>query len=123
MTTKLNEYLPKAVCCKVTAVIWETLASSTFKKCRCVGESFPQITAKEDIVFFVKITWVISRFSEVLRVDEMSQNVFIHAMNCLGVYLIDGQEQVLFEFSFPKKITITGEMLMFRSLDAATIFK
>lgn len=146
MLAKLVEYLPKAIYRKETVSQWESLTASAFKKCRCVNENLPQVTAKEDIVFFAKITWVLkfSRFFEVLRVDEgvEEQNVFILALNWSGVYLIDSQEQVLVELSFPEisnvtfkesddenshdtftVFTITGEMLKFKSLESSTIFK
>lgn len=101
MIQKLPEFLPKAIYKKETATQWESLISAAFSKCRCVKESLPAITAKEDIVFFAKITWTLkfSRFFEVLKVEDASndpsQNVFIIAINWAGVYLIDTQENVL----------------------------
>lgn len=98
---KLPEYLPKAVYRKGTADQWEKIVSVAFKKCRCTRENLPKIAAKEDIVFYAKITWILkfSRFFEVLKVDDdikdPSQNIFILAVNWSGVYLIDNQEQVL----------------------------
>lgn len=105
MLQKLPEYLPKTLYKKETAAQWESLASAAFVKSRCVRENLPQHAAKEDIVFFAKITWVLkfSRFFEVLRIDEGSsddpaQNVLILAFNWTGVYLIDSQENVLVSF-------------------------
>lgn len=99
MMKKLPDYLPKAVFRQETAPQWETLVSAAFQKCRCVRENLPKLAAKEDIVFYAKITWILkfSRFFEVLKIDEMedsSQNVFILALNWSGMFLIDSQEQV-----------------------------
>lgn len=101
MLKKLPEYLPKALYRQETAAQWEIAASSAFAKCRCKRENLPQIAAKEDVVFFAKITWILkfSRFFEVMKVEDEAtdptQNVFILALNWSGVYLIDNQEQVL----------------------------
>lgn len=97
---KLPEYLPKSIFRQETAAQWEVLVSAAFKKCRCTRENLPKITAKEDIVYYAKITWILkfSRFFEVLKVNDdikdPTQNVFILAINWSGVYLIDNQEQV-----------------------------
>lgn len=103
MLQKLPEYLPKSLYRKETAIQWENLTASAFNKSRCVKEHLPQQAAKEEIVFFAKIQWILkfSRFFEVLRIDEdannndPSQNVQILAFNWTGVYLIDSQEIVM----------------------------
>lgn len=148
MIKKLPEYLPKAIYRKETAVQWESLISAAFARCRCKRENLPQIAAKEDIVFFAKITWTLkfSRFFEVLKIDDdikdASQNVFVFALNWSGIYLIDSQEQVLLEVSFAeisnvsqseasddsignvfKITTVTSEVLKFKSSESPTIFK
>jgi hypothetical protein len=97
MAKKLPEYLPKAIFREETATQWEILISSAFARCRCVKELLPKSAAKEDVVFFAKITWVLkfSRFFEVQKTDnDNSENVFILALNWSGVFLIDKQEQV-----------------------------
>lgn len=101
MMKRLPEYLPKAVYREETAPQWEVLVSSAFAKSRCVKEILPRIAAKEDVVFFAKITWILkfSRFFEVEKIDDgISENVFIFALNWSGVFLIDKQEQVLVSF-------------------------
>ena len=104
MLKKLPEYLPKSIYKLETAAQWEALASAAFIKCRCKRENLPKIAAKEDLVFYAKITWTLkfSRFFEVLKVDDAISdpmlNVFILAINWSGVYLIDSQEQVLVSF-------------------------
>lgn len=99
---KLPELLPKAIYRKERALQWENLISNAFKKCRCVKENLSTSNAKEDIVFFAKITWILkfSRFFEVMKIEEAfnddpSENVFIIAFNWTGVYLIDTQENVV----------------------------
>lgn len=102
MLQKLSEYLPKSLYRKETVLQWESMVETAFYKSRCYREKLPQEAAKEDIVFFAKITWILkfSRFFEVLRIaDEVgadpSQNVHILAFNYMGVYLIDNQENVM----------------------------
>lgn len=100
MLQKLPEYLPQAIYKPETASQWEKLIETAFVRCRCKRENLPQIAAKEDIVYFAKITWTLkfSRFFEVLKIEDgidSTENVFILAMNWTGVYLIDNQEQVL----------------------------
>jgi myosin-7 len=97
MIEKLVEYLPKSIYRKETVAQWEALISNAYNKCRCVKEKLAKISAKEDIVYFAKITWTLkfSRFFEVLKVDDNTADVFIIGINWTGVYLIDNQEQVL----------------------------
>ncbi|KAL7044735.1 hypothetical protein ACKWTF_002035 [Chironomus riparius] len=148
MMSKIADFLPISIYRKETASKWEVVAANSFIRSRCVRDNLPAIAAKEDIVFFAKITWVLkfSRFFEVLKIeDEASDtgdNVFILAINCTGVYLIDSQEQVLLELSFPEisnvtykeneetnanatftLITIASEILKFKSHDSFIIFK
>lgn len=111
MIKQLPDYLPKALVRPETAAQWEILISAAFAKCRCTRENLPRVAAKEDLVFFAKITWVLkfSRFFEVSRIDENadpSHNVFILAINWTGVYLIDSQEQVTVSFILFKTLTI-----------------
>lgn len=102
---KLPELLPKAIYRNETVAQWENLISNAFNKCRCVRENLPANAAKEDIVFFAKITWILkfSRFFEVLKIEEgynedPSENVFIIAFNWTGVFLINSQENVVVSF-------------------------
>lgn len=95
----LPDYLPKAIYRPETAEQWETLIASAFARCRCSRENLPKISAKEDLVFYAKITWILkfSRFFEVLKIEDgvdPFQNNFILALNWSGVYLIDNREEV-----------------------------
>lgn len=107
MMSKLVEYLPKSIFRKEMTGKWEAVAANAFVRSKCVKENLPAIAAKEDVVFFAKMTWVLkfSRFFEVMRVDDESvdgqdENIFVLAVNWTGVYLIDKQEQVLVSFNF-----------------------
>jgi myosin VIIa len=101
MMKKLPDYLPKTIYREETAAQWEALVSAAFAKCRCVKDNLLKIAAKEDVVFFAKITWILkfSRFFEVMKIEDdvadAKENVFIMALNWSGVFLIDKQEQVL----------------------------
>lgn len=111
MLSKLVDYLPTSIYRKETITKWEAVAANAFIKSRCVRENLPAIAAKEDIVFFAKITWVLkfSRFFEVLKLDDddssdTGENVFILAINWTGVYLINNQEQVVVSHQYSLQI-------------------
>uniref|UniRef100_A0A0B7B7B9 Uncharacterized protein n=1 Tax=Arion vulgaris TaxID=1028688 RepID=A0A0B7B7B9_9EUPU len=61
---------------------------------------------KEDIVSFTKYKWplLFSRFYEALKFSgpSLPKNDVIIAVNWTGVYVVDDQEQVLLELSFPE---------------------
>ena len=61
---------------------------------------------KEDIVEYAKYKWplLFSRFYEALRTSGpvLPKNDVIIAINWTGIYMVDDQEQVLLELSFPE---------------------
>lgn len=91
-----NEVLPK----------WQKLTIEAYKKNINVIEESPISKAKEDIVLFAKHTWPIlfSRFYEAVKISgpELPTNNVIIAVNWTGIYLIDNQEEILMEISFPE---------------------
>lgn len=64
------------------------------------------IKIKEDITEYAKYKWplLFSRFYEALRIDGplLQKNDIIIAINWTGIYMVDDQEQVLLELSFPE---------------------
>lgn len=64
------------------------------------------LKVKEDIVEYAKYKWplLFSRFYEALRVSGpiLPKNDVIIAINWTGIYMVDDQEQVLLELSFPE---------------------
>ncbi|KAF7992912.1 hypothetical protein HCN44_005693 [Aphidius gifuensis] len=91
-----NEALPK----------WEKLILEAYKKNINIMEKSTIAKAKDDIVYFAKQTWPIlfSRFYEAVKISgpEISVNNLIIAVNWTGIYLIDNQEEILLEISFPE---------------------
>ncbi|XP_043287934.1 myosin-VIIa-like isoform X2 [Venturia canescens] len=90
---------------------WEKLTLEAYKKNINVIESASVSKAKEDIVQFAKITWPIlfSRFYEATRISGPAlpvDNVIV-AVNWTGIYLVDDQERMLMELSFPEIIEVT----------------
>lgn len=69
-------------------------------------EKVPTLKVKEDVVEYAMYKWplLFSRFYEALRVNGpiLPKNDVIIAINWTGIYLVDDQEQVLLELSFPE---------------------
>ncbi|CAG0892124.1 unnamed protein product [Darwinula stevensoni] len=85
---------------------WLKLTLQSFKKAYFVKEKSPGVRVKEDIVSYAKIKWplLFSRFYEAFRSSgpNLPKNDVIMAVNWTGVYVVDDQEQVLLELSFPE---------------------
>lgn len=68
---------------------------------------------KEDVVDYAKFKWplLFSRFYEALRSagPHLPKNDVILAINWTGVYVVDDQEQVLLELSFPEVTSIISQ--------------
>lgn len=68
---------------------------------------------KEDVVDYAKFKWplLFSRFYEALRSagPHLPKNDVILAINWTGVYVVDDQEQVLLELSFPEITSIISQ--------------
>ncbi|CAG5130121.1 unnamed protein product, partial [Candidula unifasciata] len=70
------------------------------------------LRVKEDIVNYTKFKWpmLFSRFYEARRLSGafLPKNNIVIAVNWTGVYLVDDQEQVLLELSFPEIKSVTS---------------
>ena len=68
---------------------------------------------KEDVVSYAKYKWplLFSRFYEAFRYSgpNLPKNDVIIAVNWTGVYVVDDQEQVLLELSFPEITGVTSQ--------------
>ena len=71
---------------------------------------------KEDIVNYAKYKWplLFSRFYEAYKFagPSLPKNDVIIAVNWTGVYVVDDQEQVLLELSFPEITAVSSSRLV-----------
>lgn len=69
-------------------------------------ETIDTLKIKEDITEYAKYKWplLFSRFYEALRIEGplLQKNDIILAINWTGIYMVDDQEQVMLELSFPE---------------------
>ena len=70
------------------------------------------LRVKEDIVYHAKFRWplLFSRFYEAHRFSgpALPRDDVIIAVNWTGVYIVDSEERVLMECSFPELLAVTG---------------
>lgn len=85
---------------------WVQGISAAFKKSYFVRDRVPPLRIKEDIVNYAKFKWplLFSRFYEAYKFagPSLPKNDVIIAVNWTGCYVVDDQEQVLLELSFPE---------------------
>ncbi|XP_046402414.1 myosin-VIIa-like isoform X2 [Ischnura elegans] len=89
---------------------WAELTTFSYKKSYYVQEKVPPLRVKEDVVSYARLKWplLFSRFYEALWTsNRASKNEVIIAINWTGFYVVDDQEQVLLELSFPEIISVT----------------
>ena len=106
----VTNYIPDYCLQRDNAVdMWYHLILQAFKKSYYVKDKVPIHSVKEDVVSYAKYKWplLFSRFYEAFRYSgpNLPKNDVIIAVNWTGVYVVDDQEQVLLELSFPE---ITG---------------
>ena len=74
--------------------------------------SVTSLQVKEDIVNYAKYKWplLFSRFYEAYKFagPSLPKNDVIIAVNWTGVYVVDDQEQVLLELSFPEITAVSS---------------
>lgn len=92
---------------------WAQLTVTALKKSYYIKERVPSSRVKEDIVNYSKLKWplLFSRFYEAFRSSgpNLPKNDVIIAVNWTGVYVVDDQEQVLLELSFPEITSISSQ--------------
>lgn len=90
---------------------WVQTVMNAHKKSYYARERVPPIRVKEDIVNYAMYKWplLFSRFYEAYRFSgpALPKNDVIIAVNWTGVYVVDDQEQVLLEFSFPEITSVS----------------
>lgn len=92
-------------------VRWHSLVMEAFRKSYFAEEDVPAIKVMEDVVSFAKAKWplLFSKFFEALRISgtELPRDNIIIAVNWTGIYLVDEEENVLLELSFPEVSSVT----------------
>ncbi|KAE9550764.1 hypothetical protein FO519_006016 [Halicephalobus sp. NKZ332] len=97
---------------KSTLEKWMQSVMHVFRKKLVNGKSQTVESVKEDLVTFAQYKWplLFSRFYEAYKFSgpPLPKNEVIVAVNFTGIYVVDDQEQVLVEFSFPEITGITS---------------
>ncbi|CAB4059165.1 MYO7A [Lepeophtheirus salmonis] len=92
---------------------WHQLIVQAFKKSYYVKDRVNVLKVKEDVVSYAKYKWplLFSRFYEAFRYSgpNLPKNDVIIAVNWTGVYVVDDQEQVLLELSFPEVTSVSSQ--------------
>lgn len=92
---------------------WVNLVISAYKKSYYYKDKVAGQKVKEDIVSYAKLKWplLFSRFYEAFRCSgpNLPKNDVIMAVNWTGVYVVDDQEQVLLELSFPEITNLVSQ--------------
>ncbi|KAH9642765.1 hypothetical protein HF086_010418 [Spodoptera exigua] len=113
--TLLPNYIPDYCLTGVEKAVdrWGALVVQAYKKSYYVKEKVPAYRVKEDVVSYAKFKWplLFSRFYEAYRNSgpNLPKNDVIIAVNWTGVYVVDDQEQVLLELSFPEITTVSSQ--------------
>jgi len=91
---------------------WTTKIQKSFARGYFVRSRIPPPKVKEDIVNYARYKWplLFSRFYEAYRFagPSLPKNDVLIAVNWTGVYVVDGQEQVLVELSFPEITAVSS---------------
>ncbi len=92
---------------------WASLVLQAYKKSYYLKEKVDLLRVKEDVVSYAKYKWplLFSRFYEAYRNSgpNLPKNDVIIAVNWTGVYVVDDQEQVLLELSFPEITAVSSQ--------------
>jgi myosin VIIa len=92
--------------------VWTERISQAFYKSYFVTNRVPPLKVKQDIVNYAKYKWplLFSRFYEAYKFagPSLPKNDVIIAVNWTGVYVVDDQEQVLLELSFPEITAVSS---------------
>ncbi|KAK2154842.1 hypothetical protein LSH36_256g06087 [Paralvinella palmiformis] len=112
----LQSYIPDHCLTSSKAqTYWTQGVAMAFRKSYFVRDRVPPLRVKEDIVNYAKYKWplLFSRFYEAYKFagPSLPKNDVIIAVNWTGVYVVDDQEQVLLELSFPEITAVSSSRL------------
>ncbi|XP_060573750.1 myosin-VIIa-like isoform X3 [Ruditapes philippinarum] len=115
----LPSYIPDSLLGKPNALTyWMQQVNNKIHGPYFANDRIKGLKVKEDIVSYAKYKWplLFSRFYEAYKFagPSLPKNDVIIAVNWTGVYVVDDQEQVLLELSFPEITAVsssrTGKM-------------
>lgn len=115
LLTLLPNYIPDYCLTGIEKAVdrWGALVVQAYKKSYYLKEKVLSLRVKEDVVSYAKYKWplLFSRFYEAYRNSgpNLPKNDVIIAVNWTGVYVVDDQEQVLLELSFPEITTVSSQ--------------
>lgn len=105
-------YIPDAALQGKAVEKWSSRIEKIYLKSEYYKSGVPPQRVKEDIVSFAKVEWplLFSRFYEAYKFSgpSLPKNDVIIAVNWTGVYIVDDQEHVLLECSFPEITTVSS---------------
>ncbi|CAI9727339.1 myosin-VIIa-like isoform X1 [Octopus vulgaris] len=110
LQTLLNTYIPENRITSKGLPNWINLVLTKLKS--SYFNNLKPVKVKEDIVRYAKYRWplLFSRFYEAYKFagPSLPKNDVIIAVNWTGVYIVDDQEQVLLELSFPEITSVSS---------------
>lgn len=109
----LPSYIPDSMLAKQNAInYWMQQVNSKIRGQYFANDKIKSLKVKEDIVSYAKYKWplLFSRFYEAYKFagPSLPKNDVIIAVNWTGVYVVDDQEQVLLELSFPEITAVSS---------------
>lgn len=111
LRTLLPSYIPESAVNVKTLNYWVQTVSKKLQT-SYFTDHIQTNKVKEDIVRYAKYRWplLFSRFYEAYKFagPSLPKNDVIIAVNWTGVYVVDDQEQVLLELSFPEITTVSS---------------
>lgn len=113
LSNLLASYIPDSSLSKANGMNqYINLVTQKLKTNYFSNERIKPNKVKEDIVSYAKYKWplLFSRFYEAYKFagPSLPKNDVIIAVNWTGVYVVDDQEQVLLELSFPEITAVSS---------------
>jgi myosin-7 len=108
----IPSYIPDSALASKPAEKWAPQIEKFHAKGEYTKKCLPSSKVKEDLVTYAKNEWplLFSRFYEAYKFSgpSLPKNDVIIAVNWTGVYIVDDQEHVLLECSYPEITTVSA---------------